>query len=161
MTSPRCVRACSCPRTAPAGAPSTPCPPASPACSSPTRWARASTCDLAPVGGRCRRPRDDEPMAATPETYLHGHHDSVLRSHRWRTAENSAGYLLPWLTDTAQVLDIGCGPGTITAGLAARVPGGTVVAIDAAADVVALARQEAARRGPANVRGEGGGAGQP
>ena len=28
------------------------------------------------------------------ETYLHGHHDSVLRSHRWRTAENSAGYLV-------------------------------------------------------------------
>jgi hypothetical protein len=28
------------------------------------------------------------------EVYLHGHHDSVLRSHRWRTAENSAAYLL-------------------------------------------------------------------
>lgn len=26
--------------------------------------------------------------------YLHGHHDSVLRSHRRRTAENSAAYLL-------------------------------------------------------------------
>jgi SAM-dependent methyltransferase len=95
-------------------------------------------------------------MPATPETYLHGHHDSVLRSHRWRTAENSAGYLLPWLTDTARVLDIGCGPGTITADLAARVPGGEVVAIDAAADVVELARQEAARRGQANVRCETG-----
>ncbi|HEX4064313.1 MAG TPA: methyltransferase domain-containing protein [Streptosporangiaceae bacterium] len=93
-------------------------------------------------------------MAATPETYLHGHHDSVLRSHRWRTAENSAGYLLPWLSDTARVLDIGCGPGTITADLAARVPGGTIVAIDAAADVVALAQQEADRRGQANVRCE-------
>ena len=27
--------------------------------------------------------------------YTHGHHESVLRSHRWRTAENSAAYLLP------------------------------------------------------------------
>jgi SAM-dependent methyltransferase len=95
-------------------------------------------------------------MPATPETYLHGHHDSVLRSHRWRTAENSAGHLLPWLSDAARVLDIGCGPGTITADLAARVPGGEVVAIDAAADVVELARQEAARRGQSNVRCETG-----
>ena len=28
------------------------------------------------------------------DVYSHGHHESVLRSHRWRTAENSAGYLL-------------------------------------------------------------------
>ena len=26
--------------------------------------------------------------------YTHGHHESVLRSHRWRTAHNSAAYLL-------------------------------------------------------------------
>ena len=29
------------------------------------------------------------------DTYIHGHADSVLRSHRWRTADNSAAYLLP------------------------------------------------------------------
>ncbi|UKZ58752.1 uncharacterized protein TrAtP1_000077 [Trichoderma atroviride] len=28
-------------------------------------------------------------------TYTHGHHASVLRSHTWRTAANSAAYLLP------------------------------------------------------------------
>ena len=33
----------------------------------------------------------------TDDVYTHGHHESVLRSHRWRTAENSAGYLLPHL----------------------------------------------------------------
>jgi SAM-dependent methyltransferase len=90
------------------------------------------------------------------ETYLHGHHDSVLRSHRWRTAENSASYLLAHLSPGAQVLDVGCGPGTITADLAARVPGGHVTGIDAAPDVLALARQEAGRRGLANVRFETG-----
>ncbi len=26
-------------------------------------------------------------------TYAVGHHESVLRSHRWRTAPDSAGYL--------------------------------------------------------------------
>jgi len=40
---------------------------------------------------------DDGRMPSSSDTYLHGHHDSVLRSHRWRTAENSAGYLLPRL----------------------------------------------------------------
>ena len=95
-------------------------------------------------------------MPPRSETYLHGHHDSVLRSHRWRTAENSAGYLLARLTPGANVLDVGCGPGTITADLAARVPGGQVTGIDAAADVLAEARQEAARRGQANVRFETG-----
>ena len=29
--------------------------------------------------------------------YTHGHHESVLRSHQRRTAEDSAGYLLPHL----------------------------------------------------------------
>ena len=32
-----------------------------------------------------------------PDPYAHGHHERVLRSHRWRTAENSAAYLLPLL----------------------------------------------------------------
>ncbi len=57
--------------------------------------------------------------------YTHGFHASVLRSHRWRTVENSAAYLLPELKPGQDVLDVGCGPGTITAGLAERVgPGG-------------------------------------
>ena len=50
--------------------------------------------------------------------YTHGHHESVLRSHRWRTAENSAGYLLPLLRPGMRLLDVGCGPGTITMDLA-------------------------------------------
>jgi SAM-dependent methyltransferase len=88
-------------------------------------------------------------MPSHSETYLHGHHDSVLRSHRWRTAENSAGYLLPHLTAGARLLDVGCGPGTITVDLAARA--GEVVAIDAAEDILGQARAEAEQRGQANV----------
>ena len=95
-------------------------------------------------------------MTGSPpsEVYLHGHHDSVLRSHRWRTAENSAGYLLTHLRRDAHLLDVGCGPGTITADLGAWVPDGQVTGIDAAPDVLAEARQEADRRGQANVRFE-------
>ena len=37
-------------------------------------------------------------LDAVPDTtYTHGHDDGVLRSHRWRTAANSAAYLLPHL----------------------------------------------------------------
>ena len=84
-------------------------------------------------------------------TYTHGHHESVLRSHTWRTAENSAAYLLPHLRPGQDLLDVGCGPGTITADLALLVAPGQVVGLDAAGDVVA--RAQTARR-PA-------GAGQP
>ena len=90
-------------------------------------------------------------MPQPPKPYLHGHHDSVLRSHRWRTAENSAAYLLPWLAPAAHVLDVGCGPGTITVGLADHVPAGRVTGIDAAAEALADARAEAARGGQRNV----------
>jgi SAM-dependent methyltransferase len=64
------------------------------------------------------------------ETYTHGHHDSVLRSHRWRTAENSAGYLLPHLMSGQRLLDIGCGPGTITLDLARLVAPGQTIGLD-------------------------------
>ena len=33
------------------------------------------------------------------ESYTHGHHDSVLRSHRSRTAANSAAHLVPLLRE--------------------------------------------------------------
>ncbi len=81
--------------------------------------------------------------------YTHGHHESVLRSHRWRTAENSAGYLLPHLTSGARLLDVGCGPGTITADLAGRVA--RVTALEVTADALDLARAEIARRELTNV----------
>ncbi|WP_220182906.1 methyltransferase domain-containing protein [Sphaerisporangium album] len=83
--------------------------------------------------------------------YTHGHHESVLRSHTWRTAANSAAYLLPHLRSGMSLLDVGCGPGTITADLAELVAPGHVTAIDAADGVVAKAREVAARRGLENV----------
>jgi ubiquinone/menaquinone biosynthesis C-methylase UbiE len=87
-------------------------------------------------------------------TYTHGHHESVLRSHTWRTAENSAGYLLPHLHPGLSLLDIGCGPGTITVDLAARVAPGQVVGVDASSEVIAQAEAHAAQRDAANVRFE-------
>ena len=64
--------------------------------------------------------------------YTHGHDESVLRSHRWRTAENSAAYLLPHLAPDLHLLDVGAGPGTITADLARRVATVTATEVDEA-----------------------------
>ena len=88
----------------------------------------------------------------TDAVYTHGHHDAVLRSHRWRTAGNSAAYLLPRLRPGLSLLDIGCGPGTLTADLAARVAPGRVLAVDADAGVLAEARAVAEERGLTNIR---------
>lgn len=85
------------------------------------------------------------------DAYAHGHHASVLRSHTWRTAENSAAYLLPRLKPGMRVLDVGSGPGTITADLAEIVAPGTTVGVDASAEVVAKAQADAAPRGLANL----------
>jgi SAM-dependent methyltransferase len=91
-------------------------------------------------------------VTPTGERYIHGHSDSVLRSHRWRTAENSAGYLLRHLADGLRLLDVGCGPGTLTVDLARRVaPSGDVVGIDISEPVVAEATTHAAEAGAANV----------
>jgi SAM-dependent methyltransferase len=84
--------------------------------------------------------------------YTHGHHESVLRSHRWRTAENSAGYLLPLLRPGMRLLDVGCGPGTITMDLAELVGAqGRVTALERTGEALALARAEADDRDVRNV----------
>ena len=90
-------------------------------------------------------------MTPTTAVYTHGHHESVLRSHRWRTAENSAAYLLPHLQPGMTLLDVGCGPGTITVDLAAIVAPGQLVAIEVSADALEIAKAEASSRGQTNI----------
>lgn len=90
---------------------------------------------------------DDRTEIAPSERYIHGHHESVLRSHSWRTVENSAAYLLPHLAAGQSVLDVGSGPGTISLDLARRVAPGRVIGIDPSADVVEQAQALAADNG--------------
>ncbi|MGD0692902.1 MAG: methyltransferase domain-containing protein, partial [Acidimicrobiales bacterium] len=80
------------------------------------------------------------------DRYTHGHHESVLRSHTWRTAQNSAGFLLPHLKSGDRLLDVGCGPGTITMDLADLVAPGPVVGIDRSPEVIGRAREAAEAR---------------
>lgn len=90
-------------------------------------------------------------MSIQHESYAHGHHDSVLKSHEWRTVENSAAYLLDHLVAGASLLDIGCGPGTITIDFASRLSPASVIGLDASAEVIAKASALASERGVANV----------
>ncbi|MFI6725724.1 methyltransferase domain-containing protein [Streptomyces sp. R-74717] len=90
-------------------------------------------------------------MPKETAVYTHGHHESVLRSHRWRTAANSAAYLIDELRPGMTVLDVGCGPGTITADLAALVAPGRVTAVDTTGEILDRAAEVAAERGLENA----------
>ena len=90
------------------------------------------------------------------DTYTHGHHASVVGQHARRTAEVEAAYLLPRLRPGMRLLDIGCGPGTITTGLARAVAPGEVVGLDVGAAVLDEARAHLATTRLDNVRFEEG-----
>ena len=84
--------------------------------------------------------------------YTHGHGAAVLSAHSRRGAEDSAAYLLPHLNVGMDLLDVGCGPATITADLAERVAPGRVVGLDAASGALEAARATLAERDlPAGV----------
>ena len=79
--------------------------------------------------------------------YTHGHSAAVLNAHSRRGAADSAAYLLAHLRTGMDLLDVGCGPASITADLAERVAPGRVVALDAAADALEAARKTLRERG--------------
>jgi len=85
------------------------------------------------------------------ETYTHGHAPATVRQHAQRTAEEAAAFVLPELRQGMRVLDVGCGPGSITRGLAERVAPGDVVGVDLSTDTLEAARRDAGARGLANL----------
>lgn len=85
------------------------------------------------------------------DVYTHGHHESVVRAHASRTAENSAAFVIPHLSAGTSVLDVGCGPGSITCDFAELVAPAKVVGLDRSAEIVAQAASLAAERGVENV----------
>ena len=90
------------------------------------------------------------------ERYTHGYHEAIVQYFRRRTARECAAFLLPRLGSDAVVLDVGSGPGTITAGLARCAD--RVMGLDASAEMVEEARNRVARQGISNVTFEVGSA---
>ena len=83
--------------------------------------------------------------------YSTDHSSSVLKTHTWRTVDNSAGYLAPYIKPSMKILDIGCGPGSITVDFAKRVPSGSVIGVEYVADPLDGARALAEQEGVKNV----------
>lgn len=85
--------------------------------------------------------------------YVHGY-VTASQTMAVRTADNFASFFTSYLTPGMSLLDVGCGPGTITVGLAAKVAPGQVVGIDVGASEVAKAAEHANSLGLKNTRFE-------
>jgi SAM-dependent methyltransferase len=73
-----------------------------------------------------------------------------------RTLESHGAFFLPYLSPGLSVLDCGCGPGSITMGIATSVAPGNVVGVDFGQSQIERAKVAAAREGRRNVRFETG-----
>src|SRR5256885_15280278 len=83
--------------------------------------------------------------------YTPGHSASVTAFMARRTAQTHAAFILPQLRSAWRILDLGCGPGTITIGLAERVPQGSVLGMDFNPQQIANAQTRARQRGLTNT----------
>ena len=84
--------------------------------------------------------------------YPPGHDPTILRLHSVRDVQNSAPHLLPFLKKGQAILDIGCGPGSITISLAETVgPQGKVIGIDIGEAAIAQAKRTAEEKSIKNV----------
>ena len=87
-------------------------------------------------------PADERSHGVTPE---------MSRDYPLRTAERQAAFVRPYLRPGMQLLDVGCGPGSITVGLARAVAPGLVTGIDHDAGHLEAAKALAAEQGVSNV----------
>ena len=103
-----------------------------------------------------------ETLPAVPETtpgdearrseYAMGYSDIFLRLLRRRSASRNAAHLLPLLRPGMSLLDLGCGPGSITLGLAQAVYPGRVTGLDRNEEQLELARRGASEDQVENAR---------
>ena len=88
------------------------------------------------------------------ETYTVGYTEVAVRYMMRRHAAQDAAFLLPYLKPGMNLLDCGCGPGTITVGLAEAVAPGSAVGVDLNAGQVEIASKMVHDRGMKNLRFE-------
>jgi ubiquinone/menaquinone biosynthesis C-methylase UbiE len=81
----------------------------------------------------------------------HGVTPALSRDYAARTAEQQAAFVLPYLRPGMNLLDVGCGPGTITLGLAQAVAPGQVTGIDHDPMHVQVARAKSVEQEVDNV----------
>ena len=93
-------------------------------------------------------------MTKNREQYTMGYGPAATALMAMRSAQSHASFFLPHLKAGMNVLDCGCGPGTVTLGFAEVVAPGKVVGTDIEESQVALASETASRRNLSNVRFE-------
>lgn len=89
--------------------------------------------------------KEDSSKGDGQSNYTQGYSESTLATHQLRTAESEAAFLLPYIKKTDRILDVGCGPGSITAGLAKLTTEGSTIGIDISTTVLEKARAHAAK----------------
>jgi len=82
----------------------------------------------------------NSPLQPPKKEYTFGHSSSATATHAARTVNTDAAFLLPYIRPTDNILDVGCGPGTITYGFAEYVPEGTVTGVDYTPSIIEKAR---------------------
>jgi ubiquinone/menaquinone biosynthesis C-methylase UbiE len=93
-------------------------------------------------------------MTHDREEYTMGYGPAAVALMGSRSAEGHASFFVPHLKSGMKVLDCGCGPGSVTLGIARLVAPGEVVGTDIEASQVTLATENAAKRDVRNVRFE-------
>lgn len=91
-----------------------------------------------------------EPTLATP-LYTCGFSEAMLRLLRGHTVHSHAAHLVPYLQPGQRVLDFGCGPGTISVGIARAIEPGELHGIDIKQAQIDLARSVADAGGHTNA----------
>jgi ubiquinone/menaquinone biosynthesis C-methylase UbiE len=93
-------------------------------------------------------------MTKSREQYTMGYGRAATSIMAARTAESHAAFFIDRLKPGMNILDCGCGPGTITLGFAELIAPGQVVGTEIEASQVALARERAGQKNISNVRFE-------
>lgn len=85
------------------------------------------------------------------ESYTPGHLQNSVDFMSLRTIDTHGGFIKPWVRRGQDLLDCGCGPGTMTCGLAKWVLPGTVTGVDAAESQIEQARLNAEKHRISNA----------
>ena len=90
-------------------------------------------------------------MTEQASEYTMGYSEDFLRMLHRRSAQTHAAYLLPHLEPGMRLLDFGCGPGTISVGLAKAIGPGELHGVDLEESQILMARAAAKAGGHANA----------
>ena len=87
----------------------------------------------------------------TNEKYTPGYTENSVQFMADRTFEKHGAFAAPYLDRAKRILDCGCGPGSITCGLAKMAPHAEIIGIDADQSQASLATEHASQHQLQNV----------